>query len=504
MLQKQDATVCTMHRGPDAMLLRMWILIFTSVISLGAATSISQYGITWTFDKDYEIGQYCSGDYWVKGPVTIISIENDWHTHGLLPEEGHDGSMLNPNAAGRQGYDKRLKNYDAKLNISYRNGKKISVDNPLLVENNSTLLSSISWLCKSDKEKEPGCPRVNGGTKAPRPVLRDIAVLTVVAEIPEEGSFRPAYCAEDKSVKFNVKQLKKELLLKLKAPDSAPKLSDLAKRVQRPWIDHVHQYLGAMTHPTNNMPEYGREVSTLIGVMGLALHLDVPMTEKEKLLIGYVQLGIDLAGIADAGGSWPSNGGHLMGRKWPILFAGLLLDDKHMKNVGQWKTGFQEDLDTFYVSQADIDMTHSAKWKPDKRAQKLPYEKEHLGLPEWGIRHVKDPWADNLHWSATYRSINQQSYPGFVLCAHLMGQRKAWNHEPLFDFIDRSIHFGAHNNGPGTKRYAIYTFGGKFIHDMWKMYRSQYGCVWNPAKEDVYSTGALHCDDCKFHCTKKE
>ena len=28
-------------------------------------SSITQYGITWTFDKEYESGQFASGDYWV-------------------------------------------------------------------------------------------------------------------------------------------------------------------------------------------------------------------------------------------------------------------------------------------------------------------------------------------------------------------------------------------------------------------------------------------------------
>lgn len=38
---------------------------------------ISQYGITWTFDTEYEYGQFANGDYWVLGPVTITRIEPD-------------------------------------------------------------------------------------------------------------------------------------------------------------------------------------------------------------------------------------------------------------------------------------------------------------------------------------------------------------------------------------------------------------------------------------------
>ena len=39
-----------------------------------AASSLSQYGITWTFDRDRQVGQYVNGDWWVVGPVTIVNI----------------------------------------------------------------------------------------------------------------------------------------------------------------------------------------------------------------------------------------------------------------------------------------------------------------------------------------------------------------------------------------------------------------------------------------------
>src|SRR4051812_40150189 len=32
------------------------------------ASSLTQYGITWTFDKAYTYGSYATGDYWVVGP----------------------------------------------------------------------------------------------------------------------------------------------------------------------------------------------------------------------------------------------------------------------------------------------------------------------------------------------------------------------------------------------------------------------------------------------------
>ncbi|MFH1801978.1 MAG: LamG domain-containing protein [archaeon] len=37
--------------------------------------SISQFGVTWTFDQPYPCGQFVNGDWWVVGPVNIIDID---------------------------------------------------------------------------------------------------------------------------------------------------------------------------------------------------------------------------------------------------------------------------------------------------------------------------------------------------------------------------------------------------------------------------------------------
>ena len=38
-------------------------------------TSLSQYGITWTFREEVEYGTFVNGDYWVVGPVEIVHID---------------------------------------------------------------------------------------------------------------------------------------------------------------------------------------------------------------------------------------------------------------------------------------------------------------------------------------------------------------------------------------------------------------------------------------------
>ena len=63
------------------------ILIFSFIVGLshleiGNASQvevkerkeISQYGITWTFEKSATTGQFITGDWWVLGPVKIVKI----------------------------------------------------------------------------------------------------------------------------------------------------------------------------------------------------------------------------------------------------------------------------------------------------------------------------------------------------------------------------------------------------------------------------------------------
>ena len=429
--------------------------------ALKAATSITQYNITWTFDKDYPSGQFCNGDYWVVGPLKIVSITTDLHPQGFTPAPGEDGTMVNPGTTDKQGYDNRLESYDASLNAGLIGGKPIAADNPLVIDKDSSVVSMVSWLFHSPTDTEPGIPKMNGGTKAPRPVTHSGAVLTVLSKAPPEGSFRPPYAGTDKTIKFNASQLDLTQLKNLKPVAQTPDLAALEKSIQRPWIDHVHEFLGAMVHPSDNMPNYGRELALIMSDVSLMLQLDFSQLPghptKTKLLISYVQFGIDSAGIADNGGGWPANGGHGIGRKLPILIAGVLLNDQHMKDVGQWKTRFQDNEQTFYVSQADVDMTHSPKWKPDYRnVAKTPYEAADIGMPEWGIHHVEQPENDDADWDAVYRSVNGPVITTETTTIRIMGLDQAWNHPAFTDYADRWIKkTGGKTNGGSMSPFAI-------------------------------------------------
>src|SRR5215208_795512 len=74
-------------------------------------SSISQYEITWSFDKPYEAGQFITGDWWVVGPVNVTAVNP-------APSAGRNGSSVNPRG-GRQGYDNRGGEYDTADNAMF-------------------------------------------------------------------------------------------------------------------------------------------------------------------------------------------------------------------------------------------------------------------------------------------------------------------------------------------------------------------------------------------------
>ncbi|MBF0102639.1 MAG: LamG domain-containing protein [Desulfobacterales bacterium] len=447
-----------------------------------SCSSISKNGITWNFDQEYPCGTFANGDYWVVGPVKVIGIRNNYHIYGITPRYGQDGSMINPGTDTRQGYDDSLNSYTESLNVSHPNGMDISDGNPLSLNAGETLVSSVSWLYVSEDNKEPGCPTINGSTGTPRPVLRAAAVLTCLEAVPPEGSFRPPYVGNVKNVNFNISQLQLGLLQNLSTagltgiPDPIAMENDF-KEV---WLDHVHEYLGSYLHPSDNMKVhsgYGQYMAMKIGDASLLLNLnysELPGSPtKTNLMINMVQLGIDLAGIADNGGYWAPNGGHNVGRKWPILFAGMMLNDDHMKNVGSWTTLFQEDGGTFFVTQEEINRTNESFnhpdycWIPDSRdiaaGRIQAYTTSDIGLPDWGIRHITQPCRNNGHFDSAYRDINGVANTGFTLAAILMNAKNLWAHDALFDYQDRwwNMKGGDH----GSQHVSPFT------KSMWTRYR---------------------------------
>ncbi|MCC7064508.1 MAG: hypothetical protein IT456_16970 [Planctomycetes bacterium] len=391
----------------------------TSLVS-----SISQFGITYTFAQPVRAGQFANGDWFVVGPATLVGMQPPCTTVGGRVLHG---AMINPDASVRDhGYDTDLYGpgntalYHASLNVALG----LSAAQPRVLQPNQSLIKVIS-------NTDPNL----------LPQIRTCSVLTCVAQVPPADSFRPPYAGTDHQVVYDTSMLDWNVLASLAPAVGQPHIATEAAYFERPWLDHCPGWVSRYMHPIENMPDYGRDFTALYAQASLLCNLNVTQAERRLLLVRLVQIGIDFWGNVENGCKWEGVGGHGSGRKWPILFAGALLHDANMLAVGQnylsyrsangnWVGHFGEDCQTFYVAQTSPTQINYGFGG---------YSNSHLGMPEWGFSHVDWPNNDHEPWGqdSYRRCCTANAWIGEVLGARVMGLRSAWNHPVLFDYMDR-------------------------------------------------------------------
>ena len=216
---------------------------------------------------------------------------------------------------------------------------------PAELKPGDSLVSTIS-MPKGLKLRAPLWQNIERGVDDSSPI-RTAAVLTCVAQPQPADAFRPAFCDRRQKI-YLARNLKRELLPTVAAVKGMPALDRFVRFTRRPWVGTC--FFG-FEEPVENMPQYGRDYGRVVGISALLLCTDLKPEEKEPLLVNYVQVGIDLGGMIRAGHpGWTGFGGHGSGRKLPIVFAGLLLDDPVLANINKSfpKASFGEDEQTAY------------------------------------------------------------------------------------------------------------------------------------------------------------
>lgn len=489
-----------MHRSASLFGAGLLTAFLVQSMSAGTATSVTSNGITWTFDRPCEVGHFVTGDPWVVGPVTVISVDpgpgaslaegqggeakSRYGAVALVDDRRmRNGSMVLPSLAeaggdpralyGKQGYDSRPKNYDPSLSIAY----------PYRLDAGRSLISTISEEALNEKGVL-ATPHILAETKMflmPKTLqlaLRSASILTCVVAVPPDDAFRPAYVGKP-SKYYQVSSLKREALPRLVAVGPVPDWAAMERQFERPWLDHIGSWLVQNTAPGLNQPNYGREFARLSSIATTMLMLDVPDERKEKLLVGYVQLGIDLAGLAQNGRQWFSDGGHWQGRKWPILFASLMLDAPELRDFPKVDlkypvygrcmvlpseatpaptTLFQEDLDTYYGKGGD---GQTALWQIVYHTGPKP---PHEQIP-------RAEFDKNIQFLEAYRFNNAGSGIGVALAAQMMKAKSIWNHDAFFDYMDRWMGPDEKWDNPKWLRAGMTRSVDPFVEAMWYAHR---------------------------------
>ncbi|MBL9078281.1 MAG: hypothetical protein JNL08_12295 [Planctomycetes bacterium] len=420
--------------------------------SAGTATNVGQWGITWQFSQPRQVGQFCNGDWWVIGPVTITNISPGAQNSG---GRWINGSTVNPSTNCDHGYDSGL--FGTYKPEAYKPNLNVGLQLPLTLQPSSSLISTIAQIGPAD----------SGSASQ----LRTAAVLTVLASVPPADAFRPPYSGTDKTIRHRESELDYGALADLTPASGAPSLTATANGLSRVWLDHCADWVSRYMHPVENMPDYYREFTALLGTAGLLLNCNFTNAQKRDLLVRFTQIGIDHYGNMVNGARWGVNG-HCNGRKFPILLAGRVLNDAAMLAVGTTyrtifngpgapgnnKAPFSEDGQTFYVQETSPGVYN---WGYGG------YTASFVGVPEWGNFHTDNIASDSAVWDLPYRvCCSANGWVGQVLTMRIMGLQPQWNQAAFFGYMDRYIQ----NTTIGDWQQSWTPWHGT----MWHTYRNQF------------------------------
>ena len=379
---------------------------------LPKSNQIVQHGVVWTFTEEVPFGRYANGDFWVVGPVTVTRITPEY-------DGSHHGWEVNPAHTSLQGFDHRIADYDeAAVPVL-----------PYTANGGESLVKAVSL--------EPL------GSDC-RPCLKTAVVLTVVNEPPPDlgiNAFRPPYFGQEKPLYF-VDAIQTDLIPSLTFAAEPPPLEQIRGWFERVQLDHKSNWVGRAMHPEDNMPDYGSSIASRTAVGALRLMLDDPIDEKLPSLIVYIQMGIDFYHILKNGGTWPPNGGHCEGRKLPITFAALLLDDEEMQNavVNSGPSDFGENGGMYYSEESDTNLYGQNDNSEDNYWTNIVFHT--------GSRTIKDPykWIDGgQRPGGSYQfCCTAMPWKGSETALRLLPELASiWNYEIFSDYVQRWVTFGA-------------------------------------------------------------
>ncbi len=427
--------------------------------------AIEKDGITWHFAESVSFGRYVTGDYWVldKGDgVKLTKITP-------MPEDGHHGSMINPEV-GVQAYDDRLYHYDASKGVEF----------PVVLSAGDSLVSTISVMPEHLNSKGviyPSWYNYQGGLRNAK--VKNASVLTVVSEVPKTGSFRPPYVGTDKKT-YNISDIDNSLLPKFKAPASLPDVSYLERGVERPWLMHNRHWTASEMHPVENQHRYFREIGEYLSQVTLVLMTDAATPE---LLYGFLQTGIDHYHTITMGSADNAT------FEFHAILTGMLLGDEEIARVwvdGRSKTQGRATDKYYFVG--DREPTTKSSIVPEGHswtgwnvmfAKQDTIEHEHLHPSEW-------------HKVGTGGGIKQENYRhccdsiphfGMLLVSRAVKADKYWPSNAVDKYMDRWIWESQHGYGldviqehnPSFKSHLVghgsgshpYLLGSGFTDDMY-------------------------------------
>ena len=426
-------------------------------------SSVTQHGVTWTFDTTYPVGQFVNGDYFVVGSPTINAI---------APEESGErhGAMVNQSSS-TQGFDGRPAGYSA--------GAAIAL--PYAASPGDSVVKAISRSSVSDFS-----------------YIDHFGVLTVLSEAPLEGSFRPAPWGTNKTI-HNTSELNWTGLPSLSSMGvtNSPSLDTIESNYARPQYETGRgsgfQYRQSIPILAFTRGTYGHEIAYNSGNAILRLMLDDSPSAKEAAMVNVVQAGIDYYYQFNAGVSWRAEAGLGHGRKALAVFAAVMLNNTGMQSYLQSQSGrnaghsgtkdlhthnrWQEDGQIFYSADAD-NGNGKVLWGERNMFATTQQYVDNLGHgAASGSNQIADPYGEGhidggvaVNTSSNYAyccSSLQYKAPALAM-AKWATFKTVWGNDDFLSYTDRWVNHGVwlapdpHSGTANRNGIHIESFDGSF------------------------------------------
>lgn len=455
-------------------------------------SSVTQNGVTFTFNKSVPVGQFANGDWWAlpaagDTDVTIISISPAITGTGATTQNGW---MVNPQ--GNHPYDGRAAGFNANLQPAL----------PAVVAPNNSVVKAVSLAAAN-------------GIGANTTYLDKAVILTILATTPPPDAFRPPYAGTTKTI-WRTSSLLTNLLPSFAPVGPIPSLVNIEERFKNPQLDHCWITAPAgRPLPLSAFHQFG--VPTTSHVYGESLAGDnceaivamlcnnTTLAQKMNSLIYIVQMGIDHWGLANAGVivANAGGGGHQGGRKIVTAFAGWLLNDASLKTVAggaNWGETAQ-----FYWSNL-VPSTHFVGQPagmalfglPNTFSKPFPYVNSGAKdirdsgqqLVDGGLNVVGTaPNYTSASYSGLYKDIaSNHAFWLSTICSLVPALRSIFNYDNEIFYADRLWDFGHWTvpdgsavgrdlgtlvrglHGQGNHGSFITTYGSSFINAMRSAY----------------------------------
>lgn len=387
------------------------LTLFDSTDAQSATTrSITQWGITWSFDREYEYGRFANGDYWVLGPVTVTRIQPDY-------DGNHNGWEVNPRVGVSHGFDSGCKNGGF-------NSNKV----PTLPYTTNAPIESIVKVISSGRAQ---------------PCVKTAAVLTVVNSIPAgngRSAFRPPYTGTVKPF-YQLSDLKSGLLPSYPPEGLAPSFSAILDSFKYFRLEHLTSPALRDLRPSDAMENYSPKNAPKNHEAIIRLMLNDSLDDKLPALIKLVQHGIDKCHAIMQGWMVASADGHDPGHRIIAAFAATMLEIEEAKRILVNADGFHEDI-TYVMGENTLGP--DALW--GVKSTESNYWGYIRGLG--GNRSQRDPYGyiDGGLCGEEYQLIVAQSHKGSILATQLMPiLKEAWNPAKwkiTANYVDRWVNEG--------------------------------------------------------------